>query len=209
MKLDYFFIYMMTMFVAALIPGPSVLLGLNHGMRFGLRKTLATCAGVTTAAFCMALVSVLGLGVILSASGFFFTAIRYAGAVYLIYLGVKTFRTSAVSEQSDGRKLPHTSGNFKTLYCEALMVAFSNPKAITFYAAVFPQFIHLDDPLIPQYCIMLTSMIGIVFTSMFIYNVFGAMLGPLLWKPVMQSYVNRITGSLFVFLGIGIGYSNR
>ena len=91
MDLHTWLLFSTTCFIASIVPGPSVLLGLNHGLRYGKTKAAASAMGITTAAFLMGFASLLGLGLILTTSGILFAIIKYAGAGYLVYLGYKVW----------------------------------------------------------------------------------------------------------------------
>lgn len=93
---NFLIVYTLTVLVATITPGPSMLLALTHGVRYGVRRALASAMGNTVASVLQALVAVAGLGVVLAASEDLFRVVRYAGAAYLVYVGVCMLRAPAV-----------------------------------------------------------------------------------------------------------------
>ncbi len=88
MSLNFIVLYSMTVFIASIIPGPSMLIALTHGMQYGAKKTIASALGNVTVTLLQALISIAGLGTILIASETIFHLIKWAGAAYLIYIGI-------------------------------------------------------------------------------------------------------------------------
>lgn len=88
MNAETWIAFLITLYTVSIIPGPSMLLALTHGLRFGAKAALATASGNMLASTIQAAVSIAGLGAIIAASGTIFFAIKYLGAVYLIYLGI-------------------------------------------------------------------------------------------------------------------------
>ncbi len=91
MSFSFLLLFSMTVFVASIIPGPSMLLALTHGMHYGAKRTIASAMGNVTVTIIQAAVSLAGLGTILIASETTFQLIKWAGAAYLIYMGISTF----------------------------------------------------------------------------------------------------------------------
>jgi threonine/homoserine/homoserine lactone efflux protein len=87
MSFHFILLYTMTVFIASIIPGPSMLLAITHGMQHGARKTMVSAMGNVAVTFIQASISVAGLGTILMASESVFHIIKWAGAAYLIYVG--------------------------------------------------------------------------------------------------------------------------
>src|SRR5512136_2599749 len=89
MDASFLLVFLTTLFVATIIPGPSMLLALNHGISFGWRRSLSTAWGNVTATALQCLVSFLGLGMVLAKAAWLLSTIRWAGAAYLVYLGLR------------------------------------------------------------------------------------------------------------------------
>ncbi len=101
MSLEFWLLYAVTVFLASISPGPSMLLALTHGMKYGTRRTIATAAGNVIASLLQAAVSIAGLGAILTLSEGVFSVIRWLGAGYLIYLGIVTWRSSSLLQAGE------------------------------------------------------------------------------------------------------------
>jgi len=203
MSLKFILIYSATVFIASITPGPSMLLALNHGIKYGARRTLATAFGNVTATLIQAFLSILGLGAILLQSAAVFNIIKYIGAGYLIYIGFKTFFAvdadiELKTDESNGAK------KFRDLFTEAFIVTVGNPKAIIFFTALFPQFISTQNNTFFQFFVILSLLLVIAFICMMIYGFFGQKITGLLSRTKVKKSFNRIVGGSFIGMGIGL-----
>lgn len=132
-------------------PGPSHLLMLSTSATNGFRRALATAAGDLSANALQMLLAGFGLAAVLATSRYGFAAIKWGGVAYLIWIGVRTFLRS-FQPQVEGARLMRTS--LKTLWLRGFITSASNPKAVVFFAALFPQFINPDARLLPQILIL-------------------------------------------------------
>lgn len=207
MNIETWIFFFGATFIATIIPGPSVLLGLNHGFIYGPKKSISTALGITTAAAIMGFVSLLGLGAILSTSGIVFSIIKYLGAFYLIFIGIKTWKSKISKIEQD---VSNSSGNsLLKLYVQAMLVGFSNPKAIIFFTAFFPQFIDPNKSQINQFIVIIGTLSFVVFLCMMIYIIGGKSLSPIIKKSHVRKLLNRITGGTFIGFGIGVALSDQ
>jgi threonine/homoserine/homoserine lactone efflux protein len=199
----------MTVFIASIIPGPSMLLALTHGMHYGARKTIASAMGNVTVTLIQAAISIAGLGAILIASEAVFQLIKWAGAAYLIYMGVSILRSPKMSlpqgESDDSVKW----SSLRKMYLQAVFVTAGNPKAILFFTAVFPQFIDPNAPFLSQLCILLSACAFIAFGCFMIYAIAGQKIVSLFSGATAGKYIKRIIGCTFIGAGIGLAASNR
>jgi threonine/homoserine/homoserine lactone efflux protein len=176
-----------------------MLLVMSHGARFGWRKALMPMAGCMTALLTMMSLSAAGLGAVLHASPKVFDALRYLGAAYLAYLGYKLWMAPTSSAQANASTADAAAQRSGwALYREGLAVAASNPKAIVFAAAFFPQFIRPEAPALPQFGILLTTFAAIEVAWYGIYAVSGHKLAPYLQQQQVLKTFNRVTGGVFV-----------
>jgi homoserine/homoserine lactone efflux protein len=145
----------------SLSPGPAVFYVVSQGARGALRRTLPAAAGILTANAIYFALSASSLGAIVASSAQFFSIVKWVGAAYLIYLGIKALR-SANSSQSVAL-LGHPEPDETALhgvYLGALTLQFANPKALLFFLALLPQFIDPVRPVVPQMLILAaTSML--------------------------------------------------
>jgi len=198
MSLATWWLYVMMTFMLSATPGPNMLLIMSTSARFGFGAAVATMAGCMSALLAMMTLSALGLGAVLQASPALFNVLRWAGAGYLMYLGIKSWRSPVAREVPDAAAaiavIPRPGG----LYRRAVMVAASNPKAILFAAAFLPQFIHPQSAKLPQFAILLVTFAVIESTWYLIYAGSGQRLAGYLRRAAVMKAFNRVTGGIFV-----------
>ena len=203
MTLSTLWLFIAMTFVVSATPGPNMLLIMSVSARRGVRASVIAMLGCMTALLAMMSISAAGMGAVLQSSPKVFEALRLAGAVYLAYLGIKVWRTpvqdASTALAADGAVQAAVPA-IKTgaIYREAFLVAASNPKAILFAAAFFPQFIHSDSPQLPQFAILLATFTVIEVTWYFVYAVSGKRLSVYLQRASVMKIFNRITGGVFV-----------
>ena len=145
----------------SLSPGPAVFYTVSQGVRGALRRTLPAASGILTANGIYFALSATSLGAIIAASARFFTFAKWAGAAYLIYLGLKALRSahSMHSVALNGNP-DETRRDLHGVYLGALTLQLANPKALLFFLALLPQFIDPAMPVVPQMLILAaTSMV--------------------------------------------------
>jgi homoserine/homoserine lactone efflux protein len=208
MSMNFVFLYATTIFIASIIPGPSMLLALTHGMQFGARRTVASALGNLTVTIIQALISIAGLGTILITSEIAFHVFKYAGAAYLFYIGVRIFLSQDISITSIDNKLRSNTSPRK-LYSQGALVTAGNPKAVVFFTAVFPQFIDPAAPYLPQSCMLLSIVSVIAFSCFMLYAISGQKIIFLFSKASIGKYINKVIGGSFIGAGIGLAASNK
>lgn len=198
MNMQTWWLFVMMTFVVSATPGPNMILVMSHSARFGIRAALATMAGCMTALLAMMSLSAAGLGALLQAFPSAFDALRWMGAAYLAYLGFKSWRAPVQGEAMHVTEAAGKSSGAGFLYRQGLFVAASNPKAILFAAAFFPQFIRPELPQIPQFGILLATFTVIEVSWYFVYAGSGHRLAVYLRRaPVLKAF-NRVTGGAFI-----------
>lgn len=186
-------------FVVSATPGPNMLLVMNHGARFGWQRAVRTMAGCMTALLAMMSLSAAGLGALLGSFPAVFNTLRYLGAAYLAYLGVQLYRSASAPLAPDAEAVDErASGSGRSLYRQGLAVAASNPKAIVFAAAFFPQFIQPGAPALLQFGVLLATFTVIEVAWYGVYAVSGHKLSRFLQDARVLSLFNRVTGGVFV-----------
>ncbi|MBA3010582.1 MAG: LysE family translocator [Proteobacteria bacterium] len=207
--MEFFLVYMTTVFVASIIPGPSMILSLTHGIRYGARKTMATALGNTCASMIQATISIAGLGAVLTASQPLFFTIKYAGAAYLIYLGLDIWRSGPMAFEPVHHGNPSEDASFGRRFAQGFYVAAANPKALVFFSALFPHFIDTMGSPLSQYLLLVVPLGFIAFVCMMIYALGGAKITGLFNLTGLKNYFNKLVGGSFIALGIGIAASDR
>ena len=207
MQTEIWLIFLITTFTSVVTPGPSMLLALYHGGRYGTKRTLATAMGTVCASLMLGLVSAAGLGVILMASLVIFQIIKWVGAAYLIYLGLNMWRQAnrplpSLGGGEDGRR----DSAFQ-MFRQAFGVSIGNPKPIIFFTAFFPQFIDPRGSQLPQYSIILGTLALVVFGCVLLYAAGGEWLGPWLQNFRVKQWLDRIAGGIFIGFGVRLAFS--
>jgi len=198
MNWQTFWLFVTVTFFVSATPGPNMLLVMSSSARFGFRASLATMAGCLTALLAMLSISAAGLGALLQAFPAVFDALRWMGAAYLVYLGIRTWRAPLPQETSDATGAVARSRNGGQLFRQGFLVAASNPKAILFAAAFLPQFIHPELPKLPQFTILLLTFAVIEVSWYIVYAGSGQHLAQYLRRTSVLRLFNRLTGGVFV-----------
>jgi threonine/homoserine/homoserine lactone efflux protein len=196
MSLDLWFAFAAASAVMLLIPGPTALLVASYALSHGRRSSLMTVAGVVAGDFISLTLSLAGLGALLAASATLFTVLKFIGAAYLIWLGVKLWRSdanldAAAADVSGGR-----------MFGLALLVTAFNPKGITFFVAFLPQFLDSTAPLLPQMIVVEITFLALSACNVLFYAFMAARARRAIRRPQVLRVVNRIGGSLLVGAGI-------
>jgi len=219
MDLSTWLVYVSVISVLIFSPGPSALLCISDGVKFGNKKTIPTIIGGAIAALLLMTISAVGLGAILTASETLFYVIKLLGAGYLIYLGWSAWREGALSKSLEVPSQPQSELNANVkghqpitysvyaLFQKGFLVGISNPKDLLFFIALFPSFMHADLPQVDQYIVLASTWFFIDCTSMFMYAGLGSKISPLLKKPSTMTLVNRTVGSVFMLLGSALAIS--
>jgi threonine/homoserine/homoserine lactone efflux protein len=186
-----------TFFISA-APGPNMLLILSQSVRFNIHSAVWGALGCLTALLIMQTASAAGLGVLLRSSPAVFEILRWGGALYLIYLGLRIF-LAPVSTQRDMENVASVAQpTALTLFKTGFMTAASNPKALLFAAAFFPQFLNPSLPQLPQFGILLSTFVVIETSWYLVYAIGGQKLAVYLKRASVLKIFNRVTGAVFI-----------
>ena len=191
--------------VAIVSPGPATLLAVRNGSTFGLRAAIWSSLGNVCGLFCVSAATLLGLGVLLKSSALLFAAVKTLGALYLFYLGLRQLfaRTSAATTGAH-QSASATAPAARQLYREALLVATTNPKAILFFTALFPQFIDAGAPLLAQFLVLTGIFMAISFASLVSYAFVAKHARHLFLQPLIARWAKRLVGALFIAFGAAL-----
>ena len=208
MSLEFWLLYITTIFIASIIPGPSMLLALTLGMRHGAQRTIIAALGNVSASLIQASISIAGLGAILLASESLFLAIKWLGAGYLIFIGLLIFKSKGSKLRSDQQNSSDSLTPLYKLFKQAFMVAAGNPKAIIFFSALFPQFINPEVAHGFQAIILLGTLAVIAFICFMVYAISGEKIVSFFTAEQFKKRINRIIGGTFIGAGIGLVLSD-
>jgi len=208
MEFSTWLLYVSVIGILIFSPGPSALLCVSDGLKYGNKKTIPTILGGAVAALVLMSISAAGLGAILIASETLFFAIKLIGAIYLIYLGWITWKEGGLNIQTSENPDDHIIHySLFSLLRKGFMVGISNPKDLIFFIALFPSFMNADLPQTEQYMVLACTWFIIDCTSMFMYAGLGSKISPWLSQAKTMILVNRTVGSLFILLGSALAIS--
>lgn len=180
------------------IPGPTVLLVVSYSLGHGWRAALPTVVGVSLGDLVAMTISMAGLGALLIASADLYTALRWIGALYLVYLGIKLWRAPVGGGL--GASAPPMFDQSAMLR-NAFLVTVLNPKALVFFVAFVPQFLDPAHPILPQAVIMIATFVTLAAANTTIYALAATQARRTIQQPSVQRLVNRVSGSLLIGAG--------
>ncbi len=198
MALESWLAFLVAACFISLSPGAGVISCMAAGLRFGLARAMWNIAGLITGILVVLTVVGAGLGALLAASTVAFTALKWVGAAYLVWLGIQQWRAPAMPLDADVVAL---GGTPRQLYVRGLLVNATNPKGIVFMLAVLPQFIDPARPQFPQYAACAATLVATDFVFMTAYTAFAATALRMLRKPRHIRAMNRTFGGLLMAMG--------
>jgi threonine/homoserine/homoserine lactone efflux protein len=183
------------------IPGPTTLLVVSYALGHGRRRSgVATVAGVALGDLTAMTASILGLGIVLATSATIFTALKWVGAAYLIYLGVKLWSAPVAHDGTVPNALPVRR---LRLFLHAYVVTALNPKSIVFFVAFLPQFLDASQPFLPQIIIMEGTFLALAtLWNVTVYALLASAVRRTVRRPSVQRAINRIGGCVLIGAGI-------
>lgn len=198
MSFDHWLAFAAASAVLVAIPGPTVLLVVSYALAQGRRSTWATVAGVALGDFTAMTASMLGLGVLLAASATAFTVLKWIGALYLVYLGIRLWRAPVSAE---GMATAAGETRADRMFFHAYAVTALNPKSIVFFVAFLPQFLDAAAPVLPQMAVFEATFLVLATLNAFVYALMASAARRAIRRPAVQRAVNRIGGSLLIGAG--------
>ncbi|MFT5118273.1 MAG: homoserine/homoserine lactone efflux protein [Kiritimatiellia bacterium] len=203
--MENYLLFVLIAIVTVLSPGPGVLLTLTNAIRYGVSGTVGGILGIAFGAFIVAAVSATSLGIILATSSIAFSVMKYIGAGYLIYLGIKLWRSPAV--KMDVTKV--STKDIKRRFVEGLTMQLTNPKAVFFFMSIFPQFIDYSTAYTQQFVLLVVTYSLLVVVIHWLYAYLAKSARMWLSSDKGGRIVNRLGGGTFVCFGVGLASASR
>jgi|TARA_Y100001951_G_C11295289_1_gene275097 threonine/homoserine/homoserine lactone efflux protein len=199
-------------FVAAsiallLIPGPTVLLILSYAISHGKRVALATVGGAALGDFIAMSASLAGLGALVLTFATLFTILKWIGAIYLVYLGIRLFRSASKASFGDLEKMPATTAS--SVFGHTAAVTALNPKSIVFFIAFVPQFVVVDSPLLPQFAVLVITFVGLGALIALAYALLADKLRAKIARPSTSAWFSRLGGTALIAMGVATATFKR
>jgi len=191
--------------VTILSPGPGVIFTLSNGIRFGFSGAIGGIFGISFGTFIVAVISATSVGVVLAASSVAFTLMKYVGAIYLLYLGIKLWRSSPITVEMKG----DLKRSVKLQFLEGLVLQITNPKAVFFFMSIFPQFVDFTTNYQATFALLVATYSVLVLFIHMAYAYLAKSARGWLSTPKGGRIVNRIGGSTFMCFGIGLASANK
>ena len=206
MNIELYLAFCLATAVLILMPGPIVTLVIAQSLRHGTATGLATVAGSSIGNALLVAAGALGLSTAFVLLAELFDVIRWLGAGYLIWLGIREWRSGGANLDAAAAGAPRAK---RAVFWQGIVVAITNPKTILFYAAFFPQFIDTAVPLAPQLVLMSITFVVIAAAFDSGYALLaGRLCGPLAGAR-RANIRGRITGGLLIGTGIGLALARR
>jgi threonine/homoserine/homoserine lactone efflux protein len=199
MPLDTWLTFVAATAVLLVIPGPTILLVLSYAISQGRRVAVSTAAGVAVGDLVAMTASLAGLGTLVMASATLFMVLKWIGAVYLVYLGVKMIAGASAARFA----LPETDAvSTRRTFAHAAAVTALNPKSIAFFIAFVPQFIRPEAPLLPQFAILIGTFVSMAAMSALAYALLAGGLRDRLARPGVIAWLTRAGGGTLIGMGV-------
>lgn len=203
MAFEHWLAFCVASAVLLAIPGPTVLLVISYALGHGRKVAGATVAGVTLGDFTAMTASMLGLGALLAASAAIFTVLKWIGAAYLIYLGIRLWWAPVAAAEPGGEDAsPASTERPLGIFLHAYLVTALNPKSLIFFVAFLPQFLDAVRPVAVQLVIFEATFLVLATANATLYALLAAMARRQIRKPRIQRIVNRTGGTLMIGAGL-------
>ncbi|WP_226782192.1 LysE family translocator [Oceaniglobus trochenteri] len=188
------------------IPGPTVLLVLSYALGQGRRVAVPTALGVAAGDLVAMSLSLAGLGALVATSAALFTVLKWVGAVYLVYLGVRMLRSAGSGLTVSADQAVISGGR---AFGHAAAVTALNPKSIAFFIAFVPQFIVANAPLLPQFAILVATFVGLAALNALMFAVLAARLRGVIRRPAVITWLTRTGGGALIAMGVATAMLRR
>jgi threonine/homoserine/homoserine lactone efflux protein len=199
MILETWIAYVIAASIVLVIPGPTIILVTSQAIAHGRRAVLPLAAGVTVGDFTAMTLSLLGLGAILAASAALFSFLKWVGAIYLVFLGVKLLRSNSTATEINSIPKGSSRGS---LFKSAFVVTALNPKGIAFFIVFLPQFINPNVEPNHQLLILGATFLVMASINATLYGFFAGHLRDTMRNSEVSRWFNRCGGSALIGAGI-------
>ncbi|QEE36411.1 LysE family translocator [Octadecabacter sp. SW4] len=186
--------------VLLMIPGPTIVLVLTYALTQGRRVAVASAAGVATGDLIAMTASLLGLGAVVLASATLFTALKWVGAAYLVWMGVGMIR--AAGGQTLGRLADVPDLTPRRVFGNAMIVTALNPKSIVFFIAFVPQFLMVDRPLAPQFAVLIATFVTLAAVNALAYALLADGMRATIRRSAVLAWMTRAGGAVLIAMGL-------
>ena len=191
--------------VIVVVPGPDMALVLRNGIARGRRAALETAVGINAGLLVWALAAALGVAAILESSATAFTALKLAGAAYLLWLGLRALREA----WRDHSPSVHTPARCGSAFRQGLLSNVLNPKVALVFTTIIPQFVERGEPAVAKTTLLAAVFIAMGLAWLTSYALLVARFGELLRRPLVRRALNAITGAVLTAFGARVALERR
>lgn len=207
MALQTYLVFLITTAVVVFTPGAAAIAVASQGAANGGRRALAGVAGIASANVIYFVLSATGIASLIIASNLLFQIIKWAGVAYLLWLGI-----NAIFSANGPIKVTESASqtSLRKLFAQGFVIEFANPKALMYFAAILPQFLNPDLPILPQILIMGVTTLVIDLTSYTAYGFLGDRIAAGGLRKWVVGLINKSAGAALIFAGVRMaGVSSR
>lgn len=206
MELNVWITLLLAALAISVSPGAGAVVSMNHGIKYGLKKSYAAIFGLQAGLFIQTFIVVIGLGALIAKSVMLFNIIKWIGVAYLIYLGLsKIFEKVEVMNEEEQLNLYSAKKSFFS----STLVNLTNAKATVFLVAFIPQFLNPNDSLWLQFAIIATTLCLVDIFVMTGYSSMASKLKFLIKDVKAMKIQNRITGSFLILAAVFMSTAKR
>lgn len=202
MDLSNWLLFVVFALAATLSPGPAILFAISNSINHGMRSTVFSTLGNQLGLLLLATLAILGLGAVIQTSTTLFFIIKAIGAAYLVYLGIRQWRSHKKFFDAKDKNIDAPAKSDWSAFYQGFLIAATNPKAIVFLTALFPQFIQVDKPIFLQFSILVFTFLSLSAIALISYGLIAHKAKQWLSTERRTKWFNRIFGGLFIALGI-------
>ncbi|MEP4034655.1 LysE family translocator [Roseibium polysiphoniae] len=194
MTLELYSAYVIAILIVLAIPGPTIMLVVSYALAQGRKSASASVLGVGLGDATAAAASLLGLGAILATSAYMFDILKWVGAIYLFWIGIKMWRNRPEALE------PHqvAEAPARKVFLHAYVVTALNPKGIVFFMAFLPHFIAPDAAVAPQLFLLGATFVVLGVLNAAVYALAASAVGNRMRSPAFMRLVNRIGGGFLM-----------
>lgn len=206
MTLSAYLLFLPACFAINMAFGPNNLLSVTNGAKHGVSPAVIAASGRLVAFAIMIAIAGLGMGAVLVASELAFDVIKYIGAAYLVWIGIRLLRAPAPAAEVQAREA--SAPSLRALARQEFTVAAGNPKAILVFTAFFPQFV-VPGAYASSYALLGATFLVFELVAIALYAMLGARMRRLADGSRAMRWFNRISGSMMVGFGLILAFTRR
>ena len=199
MSIEIWAAFVLAATIVLIIPGPTIILVISQSIAHGRKAVLPLSAGVVMGDFTAMVLSLMGLGAVMASSAALFSILKYIGAGYLVYLGIKLWRSDATPAELD---LAQPNRSNRSYFNRAFIVTALNPKSIAFFVAFLPQFVRTQAHALEQFVILGATFLVLAGVNAMLYGFFAGQLREALLHTSIRRLFNRCGGSALIGAGV-------